>query len=244
MVVSKNENITDFYVEANIDGNHKGVFKSETQANWHRKHKQHHSSHYNDHTQSKENFLNRKVFSNQFFTTTTTDSYIAGIKTESSVTHPVKKIRVDESGILISNGNDEQTSSVILTPTNSSAMRRSKRLKMSNHMVDHCTQEYWNENVIAGSRTLQFTKRWLYTKTDLKNKTVSFRFVFAHNFLHVLFCFATVVVVVFFLIITFLWYFLTLIFNLHISRILFRKRFSFDVFELTENFIRKDGKAL
>lgn len=168
--LSKNENITDFYVEAAIDGTHKGVFRSEAPTSWHRKHKPHHSNYNGDHAQSKDDFGNRRTYSNRF-------------NSNNESTASIKKIRVDESGILIPNGNGEQvTASIVpnnvLAPNSSlSFVRRSKRFKMTNHLADHCTQEYWSENVTPGSRIMQFTKRWSYTKTDLKNKTASFRFV-------------------------------------------------------------------
>lgn len=187
VVLSKNENITDFFVEANIDdGTHKGTFRSETQSNWHRKHKQHHSNYYNDHIQSKDNFLNRKIISNQFMGT----SVVGTTRNESTkIAQANSRIRVDESGILIPNNNDEQASVVFnnnnnnsnYTPNSSSSIRKTKRFKTTNHVADHCAQEYWSENIIAGSRIIQFTKRWSYTKTDLKNKTVSFRFVSHFN---------------------------------------------------------------
>lgn len=175
VVLSKTENITDFFVEASMDGGtYKGIFRSETQSNWHRKHKQHHSNYYNDRIQSKDNLINRKIFSNQF----TGTSNIGTIKNDSA--QPNNHIRVDESGILIPNNNDERASnnSNYNTQSSSSSMRKTKRFKATNHMVDHCAQEYWTDNIVTGSRIIQFTRHWLYTRTDLKNKTVSFRFVF------------------------------------------------------------------
>lgn len=178
VVLSKSENITDFFVEANIDdGTHKGIFRSETQSNWHRKHKQHHSNYYNDHIQLKDNFFNRKVNSNQFITGT---NVIGTTRNESKkIAQPNNRIRVDESGISIPNNNDDQTSGTFDSiPNASNAIRKTKRFKATSHVVsDHCVQEYWSENIAAGSRINQFTKRWSYTKSDLKNKTVSFRLV-------------------------------------------------------------------
>lgn len=174
IVLSKDENITDFYVEASIDGTHKGVFKKETRSNWHRKHKQHHTSYYSDHQQSENVFRNRKVYSNHVTTTSTTTTRYA------TIPQSVKKIRVDESGIEIPNSNgDQEMASVVLNSkpaSNSSFVKRNKRFKMANHIADHCNQDYWNENMIT-NRSTQFTRRWTYAKTDVKNKTVSFRFV-------------------------------------------------------------------
>lgn len=255
MVLSKNESITDFYIDAAIDGTHKGVFKKDTPNNWHRKHKQHHSTYYNDHMQSGDDFRNRKVFSNHAITTTTittttTSTSIPNIATatsttsssvvnESTVSQPMKRIRVDESGILIPNRNSEvvPASNVIsskLANSNSSSIRRNKRFKMTNHIGDHCNQDYWNENVFA-DRMTQFSRRWSYTKTDLKNKTVSFRLVlFAIVFLsqqmnRPVFGPKKKLNV------------MNLFFSFFI-RILFRKKFSFDVYEMTAIFNLRDGK--
>lgn len=193
VTLSKNENITDFYVEASIDGMRKGVFRSDTPVNWHRKHKQHHSSYNSDHTQTKDEFSNRRVLANHF-NGNNVSTMLAPSSSSSSSSSPsstVKKIRVDESGIEIPNINVEQhmTASIpsnSVLALNSSIGKRNKRLKMSNHMVDHCTQEYWSENVIPGTRMTQFTRRWSYSKADLINKTVSFRCVHK-NFLNVFF---------------------------------------------------------
>lgn len=180
VVLSKNENITDFFVEAAIDGGtHKGIFRSETQSSWHRKHKQHHSNYFNDHFQNI-----RKTFSNQF----TGTSVIGTTRNESTkLAQANNRIRVDESGISVANNNDEQASAAFdsssssnsnYVPNLSNSMRKTKRFKATNnHATDHCAQEYWSESIVSGSRIIQFTKRWSYTKTDLKNKTVSFRFV-------------------------------------------------------------------
>lgn len=147
-----NVSITDFYVESSIDGMHNGVFRSDTPVNWHRKHKAHHASYNGDRVQSRDDFSNRKIFTNHLDANTTVGQ---------------KTIRVDESGIEIPNSGERASAN------GTSFTKRSKRLKMSNHIGDHCTQGFWSENV-AGSRT-QLTKRWSYNKADLKNKTVSFR---------------------------------------------------------------------
>ncbi|XP_031632855.1 uncharacterized protein LOC116346788 isoform X2 [Contarinia nasturtii] len=166
--LSKNESIDDFYMEAIIDGMHKGVFRSDTPMNWHRKHKQHHSNYNGD---NKDGFLNenRKLFSNHFM--------------ENNVSSSMKKIRFDESGIEIPNSNVGQHMTASNPPINSSISigRRNKRMKMNNHMVvDHCSQEFWSENVIESSRTSQLNvvRKWSYSIADLKNKTVSFRLLF------------------------------------------------------------------
>lgn len=236
MVLSKNANITDFFVEANIDGGtHKGIFRSDTQSNWHRKHKQHHSNYFNEHLQSKENFLNRKTFASQF----TGSSAIGTTRDESTkLTQANNRVRVDESGISIANNNDEQAFNSSSSGSNNyvptaltSSMRKAKRFKATNHVADHCAQEYWSETIVSGSRVIQFTKHWSYTKTDLLNKTVSFRWVahlkWALDFLLFHFNFH-------------------LLSSLHYSifRILFRKKFSFDVFELTATFSLKNGKPI
>ncbi|XP_055323439.1 uncharacterized protein LOC129578625 isoform X2 [Sitodiplosis mosellana] len=192
VTLSKNESITDFYVEASIDGMHKGVFRSDTPVNWHRKHKQHHSSYNGDHTQAKDEFSNRKVFANHFngndvSMMAATPSLSSSSLSSSSSSSTAKKIRVDESGIEIPSVNVEQHMTAPI-PSNSvlalnfSIGRRNKRWKMSNHITDHCTQDYWSENVIPGSRMTQFTRRWSYSKADLINKTVSFRLLFRRKF--------------------------------------------------------------
>lgn len=176
VTLSKNENITDFYVEASIDGMHKGVFRSDIPVNWHRKHKQHHSSYNGDHTQAKDDFSNHNVFANQFIGSNNISMVSPSSSTSaSSSSLMAKKIRVDESGIEVTAS--IPYNSVLALNSSTSIGRRNKRLKMNNHIVDHCTQEFWNENVIPGSRTTQFTRRWSYSKADLINKTVSFRCV-------------------------------------------------------------------
>lgn len=165
---------------------HKGVFRSDTPVNWHRKHKQHHSSYNSDHTQAKDEFGNRKLFANHFvgnnLSVAPSSSSSPSPSSPSSSLSTAKKIRVDESGIEIPSVNVEQhmTASIPFNNVlalNSSIGRRNKRFKMSNHIADHCTQDYWSENIIPGSRTTQFTRRWSYSKADLINKTVSFRCV-------------------------------------------------------------------
>lgn len=189
VTLSKNENITDFYVEANIDGMHKGVFRSDTLVNWHRKHKQHHSSYNGDHTKAKDDFSNHKVFANQFIGSKNISMMMAPSSSSTSMSSSslmAKKIRVDESGIEVTAS--IPSNSVLALNSSTSIGRRNKRLKMSNHIVDHCTQEFWSENVIPGSRTTQFTRRWSYNKADLIKKTVSFRcvqnFFFLLNTIH------------------------------------------------------------
>lgn len=183
-MLSKNESIVDFYVESVIDGMHKGVFRSDTPINWHRKHKQHHASYGGDRAQTKDDFGNRKAFSNHFMGDNV--STMVSTLSSSSSTSTVRKIRVDESGIEIANGNVNgeprltasiPSNSVLALNSSTSLGRRNKRFKMGSHAVDHCMQEFWSENVIPGSRTTQYTKRWSYSKADLKNKTVSFRCV-------------------------------------------------------------------
>lgn len=172
VTLSENEGVTDFYVETKIDGMHKGVFRSDTPVNWHRKHKQHHTN-YGDHSQTKDEFRNRKIFSTNFINNNV-----------STMMSPVKKIRVDESGIEIPNNNVERhmtasipSKNVLALNTSTSMGKRTKRMKMSSHIIDHCTQEFWSENGIPDSPTNQFTRRWSYSKADLINKTVSFRCV-------------------------------------------------------------------
>lgn len=169
VILSKNESIVDFYMDAVIDGAHTGVFRSEAPANWHRKHKQHHNG---DRMQSKDDFINRKLYSSHF----------VGNNVTRPTAQVLKKIRVDESGIEIpNNGGERMTVSIpsnTVLPLNysTSMPRRSKRLKMGQHIADHCAQEFWNENINPGGRTV-YTRRWSYSKADLKNKTVTFRFV-------------------------------------------------------------------
>lgn len=201
VTLSKNENITDFYVEANIDGMHKGVFRSDTPVNWHRKHKQHHSSYNGDHTQAKDDFSNHKVFANQFMGSNNismmmapSSSSTSSMSSSSSSSFMAKKIRVDESGIEVTAS--IPTNSILALNSSTSIGRRNKRLKMSNHIADHCTQEFWSENVNPGSRTTQFTRRWSYSKADLINKTVSFRCV--QNFFFYLTPFTSIFLSVFY----------------------------------------------
>lgn len=150
-------------MESIIDGMHKGVFRSDTPMNSHRKHKQHHSN-YN--SNNKDEF-NRKIFSN----------HSTNNMSSSSLPFLMKKIRVDESGIEIPNSNVVQHMTAPMPSINSSINieKRNKRMKMNNHFVDHCPQEFWSETVIPGN--LQFTRRWSYSNDDVKNKTVSFRCV-------------------------------------------------------------------
>lgn len=173
MTLSKAESITDFFVQAVIDGTRDGVFKKETRSNWHRKHKQHHSNYYSDFTQSEHDFRTRKLFSNHTTNTATTT-----FTREASILQSMKNIRVDESGsIILPNINGKHVmTTVVLNNKKANNSSHIKRLKLNNHIVDHCNQDYWHENMIT-NRTTQFTRKWTYTKTDLKNKTVSFRYV-------------------------------------------------------------------
>lgn len=126
-------------------------------------------------------------------------------KSNISITsHRKNRIRVDESGIEIPSINDNDknipvtnnsalayyfnnssssssSSSNININSNISNMKKMKRMKNINHVMDHCTQEYWNENLISNGGTLQFQKKWSYNINELKNKTVSFRLVESNN---------------------------------------------------------------
>lgn len=171
VILSKNESVTDFFMESAIDGAHKGVFRSDIPVNWHRKHKQHHTNYNGDHLQSKDDFSKRKLFSSHF---------VGSNVTRSTVAQNMKKVRVDESGIEIPNGHGERMTALDYS---TSLPRRSKRLKMSPHVADHCTQEFWSETINPSGRTV-FTRRWSYNKADLKNKTVTFRLVFDFGCVH------------------------------------------------------------
>lgn len=185
---AKNETITDFYVESIIDKVHKGVFRSETSSNWHRKHKQHRTTAYNndgiDQLLYKQKFTQKSYFNQDTIGSNNGKSISNG---KSSTLHPFKSIRVDESGGIelpnISSGASATTlaesASTIGSNYNSSVARRNKRTKAANHQTDHCAQEFWSENLISSGGTLQqqYTKKWSFNKTDLKNKTVSFRLV-------------------------------------------------------------------
>lgn len=117
-------------------------------------------------------------------------------------THRKNKIRVDESGIEISSAvnidgvdgtnktisnnstlgyffnNDSNTTT---TTTSTSMKPKIKRMKNANHVMDHCTQEYWSENLLLNNNgtMLQFQRKWSYNLTELKDKTVSFRLVYS-----------------------------------------------------------------
>lgn len=181
VILSKNESIADFYMESTIDGVHKGVFRSDTPVNWHRKHKQHHTNYNGDHVQSKNDSGYHKFYASHIAAGTNNTA-----RTAAAAAQAMKKIRVDESGIEIPNNNGDRMtapipSNSVLPPLSSlnystSLPKRNKRLKMGQHLTDHCIQEFWNENVNPGSRTV-FTRRWSYSKADLKNKTVTFRLV-------------------------------------------------------------------
>lgn len=182
----------DFYVESIIDGMYKGTFRSDTQSNWHRKHKQHHATNNNNSEDymfggERERFQRRKWFDryqhkdkNGDTSSTSNTSSNGSSKSNGTnallLTHRKTRIRVDASGIEVPSSYDNGTIAAnVNTLGYNSYTKKMKRMKNSNHLAEHCTQEYWYENVYSTGSALQLQKKWSFNRAEFANKTVSFR---------------------------------------------------------------------
>lgn len=201
ITLSRADNIADFHVESIIDEMHKGIFRSDTQSNWHRKHKQHHTSNANnDLNGGYRERLQRRKWSDQYPHWDRFGDNRRGSSVTSSIITNDNTSAVTARGVTNNNRSStlaaqhktqiQDNKSSFETPqpkdngtitgntldynANNNYMKKVKR-KNANHIVEHCAQEYWYENLYSTGSVFQFKKKWSYNRAEHNTKTVSFR---------------------------------------------------------------------